>query len=245
MEYAGKVPELGEGYYSFGAQNTAMYLQDLIYVSCDQKYVNVAKDAMPQLAFTAESAAPAVELIKSVLSDKSRNTNNLEAINLFASGKSLFLIDKLSTMKSIAGSSAQWGVLPLPKMNAEQADYKTLAFAEQAMFFAMVPTVSDTQKVSNVLAVLNIASYGDIPDAIAEDAMCYYLRDNDSVRMVDMIVKGATYDFAYSYGAVKISIPSATYTAIRNPAVGVSSVAGYLNSWSRRFNNDVANLFKD
>ncbi len=245
LEYANGVSGLGDGYYSFGSQNAAMYLSDLIYISCGQKFVNVPQSAMPQIAFTADSAAPIIDTIKSVLNHEKRNDNSLEAISSFASGNTLFLIDKLSTMKSIANSKANWGVLPLPKYNAEQKEYKTLAYGEDAMFFAMVPTVSDTQKVSNVLAMLNIASYGDLPSAYAGDAMSYWLRDNASTRMVDKIMNSATYDFAYSYSNVKNSIASATFTAIRNPSIGVSSVANYLNSWTRRFNSDVYNMFKD
>ncbi len=245
LELSDAASALGDGYYSFGTQNCTMYLQDLIYISCGQKFVSVGDGTMPQIAFTAESAAPIVELIKSVINHGARNTNSLEAINAFASGNTLFLIDKLSTMESIAGSSADWGVLPLPKYSAEQGNYKTLAFSEDAMFFAMVPTVSDTLKISNVLAMLNISSYGDIPDAYAENAMSYYLRDNASTRMVDIIMNSAAYDFAYSYGGIRTSISSATYTAIRNPSTGVSTVAGYLNTYSKRFAGDVYNLFAD
>ena len=245
LEYANGVSKLGEGYYSFGSQNAAMYLSDLIYVSCGQKFVSVPKDSMPQLAFTADSANPVIDTIKSVLNHEKRNDNSLEAINSFANGNTLFLIDKLSTMEAIANSKADWGVLPLPKYNTEQKEYYSLAYGEDALFFAMVPTVSDTQKVSNVLALLNIASYGDLPGAYAENAMIYYLRDNTSTRMVDIIINSATYDFAYSYSNVRNSIASATFTAIRNPSIGVSSVANYLNSWTRRFNSDVYNMFKD
>jgi len=243
LEYADAVSSLEGDYYSVGAQNTVMYLQDLIFVSSGLQFVDCSYGEMPQIAFTAETANPVVDLIKKVMNHPKRNNNNLDAITAFAGGNTLFLIDTLATMKTLSSSSADWGIVPLPKGSAQQESYRTLAFAENAMFFAMVPTVSDSRKISDVLAMLNIASYGDTPDAFAENAMTYYLRDNASTKNVALIINSAVYDFSYSFASEAKAISNATHMNIRNSSTNFYNVQSYLNSWTRAFNNAVNSLF--
>ncbi len=243
LEYSDAVASLEGEYYSFGAQNTVMYLQDLIFVSSGLQFVNSAYNHMPQIAFSAENATPVVDMIKSVTNHTKRNNNNLEAITAFANGNTLFLIDKLSTMSTLANSAADWGVVPLPKLSAEQTEYKTLAFADDALFFAMVPTVSDTQKIADVLAMINISSYGETVDSFTNNAMYYYLRDNASARNVSRIIKSTYYDLSYSFSSEAKAISTATYINIRNSSTNFYSVQSYLKSWARSFDNAMIKLF--
>lgn len=245
FEYADAVSVLGEGYYSLGYQNTAMYIQDLIFVSAGMQFTSCAYGQMPQIAFTAEEANPVVDIIKKAINHPLRYTNNLEAITAFAGGNTLFLIDKLSTMSALANSSADWGVLPLPKNSAEQAEYKTLAFSDSAMFFAMVPTVSDTQKIADVLAMINISSYGETIDSFANNAMTYYLRDNASTRNVARIMNSSYYDLSYSFASRAKAISNATYMNIRNSSVNFYNVQSYLKSWTKAFNNAMNTIFEN
>lgn len=231
------------GTFSYGAQNTSLYLADLVYFSCGGRFVTAADGAMPTIAINLEWTLPVVDTAKRLLSEANRNTNNMTAIDAFANGTSLFLIDELSTMTSLSTSPANWGVLPLPKYTAEQEGYKTLAFYDDALFFGVVPTISDSDKTANVLTALNIAAYGATGDAYAENAMCYYLRDNDSTRMVDIIMKSAVYDLAYSYAVNYDAIATATFTAIRNPATGYRETAYYVNGWTHSFNAAMNRLF--
>ncbi len=245
LQYADAVSTMEGEHFSVGTQNTALFIEDLIFISSGLKYVSVADGGMPQIAFTAEQADPIVDLIKSVTGHEKKYTNNLAAIDAFASGNTLFLIDKLSTMETLANSKADWGVVPIPKKSAEQKSYSTLVSADDALVFCVVPTVSDTQKVSNILAILNIAAYGDTAEAYAEDAMSYYLRDNSSVKMVETILNSAVFDLSHAYATTNDSIPSATYASVRYPAQGHRSVSHYLNTYTRYFNNAMARLFED
>ena len=169
--------------------------------------------------------------------------NAVAGISAFDSGNTLFLIDRLSTMETIANSSTEWGLLPLPKYSTEQESYVSLAYYEDALFFAAVPTISDVQKVSDVLMALNITSYGITADAYVENASYLYLRDNDSIRMLDIIMKGAAYDFAYTFANSNNAIPSATFSAVRNTTGGISTLQRYLDMWGGLFENAMYQLF--
>ena len=167
----------------------------------------------------------------------------MAGIGAFDSGNTLFLIDRLSTMETIANSSTDWGILPLPKYSAEQENYISLAYYEDALFFAAVPTISDVQKASDVLMALNITSYGITTDAQVRNATYLYLRDNDSIRMLDIILKNAVYDFAYTFANSNNAIPSATFSAVRNTTGGISSLQRYLDMWGGYFENAMYQLF--
>ena len=111
------------------------------------------------------------------------------------------------------------------------------------MFFGAVPTISDVQKASDVLMALNMISYGMNADAMVENASYLYLRDNDSIRMLDIILKNAAYDFAYTFANSNNAIPSATFSAVRNTTGGISSLQRYLDMWGGYFENAMYQLF--
>lgn len=245
FEYADSVSSLGEGYYSLGYENTAMYIQDLIFISAGMQFTNCNYGGMPQIAFSAETANPVVDIIKRALNHPLKYADTTSAVSAFANGSTLFLIDKLSTMTTLSTSTCDWGLIPLPKYTAEQESYRTLASSDDAMFFAMVPTVSDAQKISDVLAMINISSYGETPDSLANNAMSYYLRDNSSVKNVARILRSAYYDFSYSFSSEAKAVYSATYMNIRNVSSGTSSVQAYLKSWSRSFDNAMNKIFEN
>ena len=234
---------IANGVYSYGTQNTSLYLADLIYFSCGGRLVTVEEGPMPTVAIDLEWTQPVIQLANRVFIDPNRNPGNMTAIDDFAAGNTIFLIDELSTMEALANSAANWGVLPLPKYTADQAGYKTLAFYDDALFFGVVPTITDSDKTTNLLTILNIASYGEMGDAYAENSMCYYLRDNESAKMVDIIMDSAIYDLSYSYAINYDAIATATYTAIRNPATGYREVAYYVNGWTHSFNSAMYRLF--
>ena len=243
LEYSNAVASLEGTYYSVGTQNTALYIEDLIFVSAGMKYSSCDGVDLPKIAFTAETADPIVELIKQVKNHEKKYGDNLSAISAFASGNTLFLIDDLNTMKTIANSACDWGVLPLPKKTADQKEYMSLVSSEDALVYSVVPTVSDSQKSANILALINIVAYGDTPEAYAEEALSYYLRDNSSAAMVETIVKSATFDFVFGYSISYDTISTSTFQAIRYPSNGHRSVDYYLRAYTGSFNYAVQRLF--
>ncbi|MBQ7836689.1 MAG: extracellular solute-binding protein [Clostridia bacterium] len=243
LEYSNAVSTIEGDYYSIGTQNTALYIEDLIFISAGMKYSSCDGVDLPKIAFTAETADPIVELIKQVKNHEKKYTDNLSAISAFSSGNTLFLIDDLSTMKTISSSICDWGVLPLPKKTAEQKAYTTLVSSEDALVYSVVPTVSDSQKSANLLALLNIVAYGDTPEAYAEEALSYYLRDNSSAGMVETIINSATFDLVYGYSVSYDTISTSTFQAIRYPSNGHRSVDYYLRAYGGSFNYAVQRLF--
>lgn len=243
LEYTAALSALDGGYYSYAAQNTATYLPDLLFFSGGQRLTHSARGAYPYINFNAEDTLDLFAKMSAIVYDDNAYGNAISGISAFNEGNTLFLIDRLDVMPIIANSSAEWGILPLPKYSAEQEAYVSLAYYEDAMFFGAVPTISDVQKASDVLMALNMSSYGLTPDAQVKNSAYLYLRDNDSIRMLDIVLKSAAYDFAYTFANSNNAIPSATFSAVRNTTGGISSLQRYLDMWGARFENAMYQLF--
>lgn len=245
FEYTAQVPSLretGEGYSeltSYGFQNVATSFADLIFVSEGNSFITAGSGVVPQISFTYDSSLHAMTTAQTLYKDPYKNYNSLDAINTFASGGSMFLIDRLGTVKTIAASSADWGVVPLPKGSAEQEDFRTLA-SNESLMFAVPAGCNNAEVVSKVINSMNAASLGYAADAYVTDYMYYYLRDNESVGMVEKICYSAYFDLAYTFGPYDVSIANCTYFAARN----VYECNGDMNFYLTRFQNKGNNALR-
>lgn len=243
LEYTAALSSLEGEYYSYAAQNTSVYLPDLLFFSGGQRLTQSTPGAYPYINFNATDTEDLFAKMSAIVYDERGFGNAVAGISAFDSGNTMFLIDRLSTMETIANSSTEWGLLPLPKYSVDQESYVSLAYYEDALFFGAIPTISDVQKVSDVLMALNITSYGITADAYVENASYLYLRDNDSIRMLDIIMKSAAYDFAYTFANSNNAIPSATFSAVRNTTGGISTLQRYLDMWGGYFESAMYQLF--
>lgn len=239
FEYCLAAEELG--CETYGYQNTAVNLGDLIYVSCGNTFVSSGEGDPALIAVETDSTNVFAEVAYKVFNDPLKDKNSIEAISSFANGSSLFLIENLETTRQIANSDTVWGVLPMPKLSEEQGTYRSLAASNSAFFAA--PVGCSPEKTSHILAALNAASLGFIADAYVNDLMYFYLRDNASVEMVEKICYSAYYDMAYSFGTSDLSIANSTYFAIRNVYENNHDINFYINSFSSRGNAALSRFF--
>lgn len=227
---------------SYGSQNAAISLADLVFISEGNSFITSGVGIKPTVAVTYESSLHAMTTAQTLFNDPNKEHNSLDAINTFAKGGSLFLIDRLGTMKQIATSSAEWGILPLPKGSTEQAQYRTLA-SNESLMFAVPATSTNPETVSRVMCALNAASLGYMTDAYVTETMYYYLRDNDSVEMVEKICYSAYFDMAYTFGAYNTAIANSTYFAARNVYECNGDMNFYLSRFQTGANTALSRLF--
>ncbi|MBQ2729432.1 MAG: hypothetical protein IJF69_01515 [Clostridia bacterium] len=244
VEYLNAGATLEGDYYGYAAQNTSHYLVDLFYFGAGHKLINSVFGYYPQLNMSGDKVVPTVEKIRNATLNAESSGSALTAIETFKSGNTLFLIERLDTMKTLANIGTDWGILPMPKYDSAQKKYCTLAYYEEAMFFGVVSTATNYEMTADVIACLNIMSYGYTKDAYVTNASYNYLRDNKSIRMLSIVVENPVYDFAYSFASTYNAIPSATYMAVRNAVSGVAPVERYVNMWKRQFESSMYYLFE-
>lgn len=94
----------------------------------------------------------------------------------------------------------EYGILPYPKLDEEQDDYKTMVDGYHAAL-AVPKTISDPEFVGIITEALNAESNKIVFPAYYEVALkVKYAHDDESVQMLDKIVNSRVFDFGYVYG---------------------------------------------
>ncbi len=206
-----------DGYYTLTAQNTAGRLADLIFKSSGNDFIITGRRKVPSIGYTVTSSKKTVQTIYDIYNDSCAITSETaSAVTPFSEGRSAFLVDYLYVMEQLANSEADWGILPLPKGD-ESDEYRTL-ISNTELVFAIPKSHTNTEYAGITLSALNAASYGYIYDEYVNYSMMNYLRDNESIEMLDIILDTASFDFALAFGNVYPSIADATYKLIRDCA---------------------------
>lgn len=228
-------------FYTVTAQNTASRLADLVFASCDNRYVLSGELLIPSVSFTTESAAPALDYANRIYADERSITDDTAgASNCFSRGESLFLIDYVYVSSWLTNSAANWGLLPLPKLLEADKHY-TLVSNTSLVFSVPVGTVNN-ELASILLSAINASSYQKLNDAYVEHSMIYTLRDNESVNMLDMLLDTVAFDFSLAFGSAYPNIAAGTYNLVRETAKS-GSIGADFESRSSKANMVLAEYF--
>lgn len=97
----------------------------------------------------------------------------------------------------------EYGILPYPKLDEEQKEYKTMVDGYHAGL-AVPKSITDPEFVGIITEALNAESNKIVFPAYYEVALkVKYAHDNESVQMLDMIVANRVFDFGYVYDSWK------------------------------------------
>ena len=114
---------------------------------------------------------------------------------------------------------------------------------EEALVFSALAAGPNYSMTADILACINMTTYGYTKDAYVTEATYYYLRDNASIRMMDLIIEHPVFDFAYSFSTTYDAIPSITYMAVRNVVSEVNTLENYIRQYGWGFENAMYALF--
>ena len=121
--------------------------------------------------------------------------------SMFTDNKALFTADTFKfASQHLRDFETDYGILPYPKWDEAQQGYYTMVDGGHEGI-AVPVSVSDTAFVGTIVEALNAESY-------KKTVPVYYdlvlktkgSRDEESVRMLDMIFDGRIFDFGYVYG---------------------------------------------
>ena len=115
---------------------------------------------------------------------------------MFMGNRGLFYTSFLRDAQAFRIMETDFGILPYPKYDEAQKDYKSFSKAGFAAF-AIPSTVPDREFSEIMLEALTAESYKTVIPAYYDIALKNkYSRDDDSSEMLDIIRKGFDYDFA-------------------------------------------------
>ena len=186
----------------FGTTITVGTYIDNMWFSFDQPVTTMDGDGYPVLAANTPKMAEMVLktyefLYENEGVDAPPETVENEPVNLnnFSSGNILFWPNTLYKNVMLRAMETDYGILPYPKWNKEQKKYMTGA-QDNFSIIAIPATCSDKELVSAALEALSAESYRSVTPAYYEIALKKkYLRDDESVMMLDIIRSGLSFNF--------------------------------------------------
>ncbi|MBE6612449.1 MAG: hypothetical protein E7632_08150 [Ruminococcaceae bacterium] len=160
-------------------------------------YTTRDSDGLPELALYGERMINAYEkVLNAYNSDYWLGTQDWAK---FMSNKMLFITDVLGGTSTLREMETGYAVLPLPKYDENQENYRTEAADTTSIL--MVPTTAvNHDLVGAMLEALNYESYKLVTPAYFETAMQgKYARDEESQEMMEIIRDSLYFDFGYVF----------------------------------------------
>ncbi|MBQ9976621.1 MAG: hypothetical protein IJP16_08920 [Clostridia bacterium] len=176
--------------------------------SFDNPVCKKDEEGVPQVAIKTDK----IDTIVTKLYDMFYNTagvyydidyNNEKGISKtrFYEKKSVFAIATLSTPtgEKLRNFEDDYGIIPYPKYDENQAEYKTMADGYHSVL-AVPKTVKDTEFVGTIVEALSAETWKTVTPTLYEIALkTRYLRDSESKEVLDLIIDGRTFDFGFIY----------------------------------------------
>ncbi|MBR4205548.1 MAG: hypothetical protein IKQ92_08730 [Clostridia bacterium] len=144
-----------------------------------------------------------------IFSDRTNNAINargslpgsLELYRLmFIFGRSLFLVTQIGVLKDMRDVDFELGVVPMPKFDEEQPDYRSLIF-QGANAVGIPITNPDPDRTGLVLEHMAARSTGTVRDVYLNQTLDFkYIQDRESQEMMDIILNTGLFELASVYG---------------------------------------------
>ena len=175
-------------------------------------------DGYPELTFYNEHTIEAYEKLKKLHLENAGTLvgGGNTPMQHFIAGNQLFTRQFISSGKDMRNMADDYGVVPLPKFNAEQEEYRTIA-ANIASFVVVLSTVEDVEKVGATLELMAAESYKQVTPAYFDTVLKGKYSDSpDDAEMYDKILNSFTYNFGFCYSTVSLGGVGSLFRVLSN-----------------------------
>ena len=167
-------------------------------------------------------------------------TNSLKKLS---EDTALFTVNMLGGTTYLREMENDYGILPLPKLNADQAGYTGFVHNGFSVF-GIPATVSDGDRVTAFLEAMAAESYRRVTYAYYDTALkVQYARDPVAAEMLDIISAGIVFDFAYVYNQ-SLNTAAACFRNIFVDTASVGKAASTFKSLERSTERSMEQLVK-
>lgn len=224
----------------WGMLGVAKYLHCSLIQAAGVMYISKDEDGYPVYDMaTNEKFIEVFEKIFQICNDSGAwyltNDGDNESTtyhNMFRNNQGLFLTTMFYLIESMRDMESEFGVIPFPKYNEEQENYIT-----RVSFFdtSVIPvTVSDIDRASIILEALTCESHNVVIPAYYDIALkSKYARDEESQRMIDIILGSRVLDFGDTYFQGNLRDGFVAPMFINNNREIVSTASKYQKSFNK------------
>lgn len=154
--------------------------------------------------------------------DAAKITDDNEYRKLFENGHGLFFWTRLDDVTTMRSSETDFGILPTPKYQESQEHYDNLVSIHTAGLMSVPTSAGDLLRTSVILESMAFESHSTIQPAYKDVALKgKYVRDVESLAMLDIIFANRVFDIGiiYDFGGF-----SAAYGTIYSAKNGAASL---------------------
>lgn len=149
-------------------------------------------------ALSMETAAAAIDLIRDqqLFFDRIKyNMSINDAINMMIDNRTLFMIRPLQTVMNLRSMKADFGIIPMPKYDAEQTRYYTPLNVWSSTILAVPRDTVDVVRTTDVLNLLACESYYTVIEPFYDLVLDSKLvRDEETASMLNIAFDSRFYD---------------------------------------------------
>ena len=155
----------------------------------------------------------------------------------------LFTVNMLGGTTYLREMESDYGILPLPKLNADQAGYTGFVHNGFSVF-GIPATVEDGDRVTAFLEAMAAESYRRVTYAYYDTALkVQYARDPVAAEMLDIISAGVVFDFAYVYNQ-SLNTAAACFRAMFADTASIGKASSTFKSLERSTERSMEQLVK-
>ncbi len=189
---------------------------------------------MPVYTFESEYNYAVAEKIIGIMRDESHFynhhtgtdaapvTDDTEYRQLFENGRGLFFWTRLDDVTAMRASETDFGILPTPKYEESQEKYHNLVSIHTAGLMSVPISAGDLERTSVILESMAFESSSTVQPAYKDVALKgKYVRDEESLAMLDLIFASRVFDIGIIYGFGGFASAFESVDAVKN---GVASL---------------------
>ena len=189
-----------------------------LFGSCDNYYITKDAGDNPVLSINNERTTTSIDKLLKLTNDKQISfycadwegkvsyVLSSAASVTFQDGRSLFCSSLTHSLKTLAQSDIDYGVLPFPKYDENQKDYITIPDPYASALFAIPVSSEDTDFAAFMLEAVSAASkYEVLPYYYEISTKTKYTQDEESAKMIDLIFSKTRYDLGgiFNWGGIQ------------------------------------------
>ncbi|MHB1152360.1 MAG: hypothetical protein ACYCWE_03660 [Eubacteriales bacterium] len=164
----------------------------------------------PVITFGSDRSYRITDLINKMLADNDhfvhlhRYENKFpiydEQVKMFSENRALFSWIRMRIVERLRGMETDFGIIPLPKLDAAQPNYITNNNGPTGAGVAIPVTASDLERTGMILEDLSAESRYTLQPAYYEiNLRGKFARDDESQDMLDIILSNTAFDIGYIY----------------------------------------------
>lgn len=187
-----------------------------MYIGSGERLIVKNNEDIPVISLgTSERSVSVLEDMIDILMDEQFSLNyhtkasalgyHLWTTTMFEESRGLFWITNLQIVIRLRDLETPMGIVPVPKYSSDQESYSNVVWTVGS-YVAVPKTLTETERCGIILEAMAAKSRQLLKPAYYNIALNgKYLRDEESVGMLDIIIKERVYDLGLAYGFGGIS----------------------------------------